>query len=86
MAVRKKVIEESILTTTAEAIGSTLGMLAKKVGLATAEMVPAKAPRKAAVRKKVSAQKSAAAKGAPKPKRARLGVRAKEAAARDKNK
>jgi hypothetical protein len=55
-----KPADEGFLTTAAQAIGSTLGHLAKKAGVASAPFEPA--PKKAAVKKKTAVKKKAAAK------------------------
>jgi hypothetical protein len=47
--------DEGFLTTAAQAIGSTLGQLAKKAGVVPAPPKPA--PKKAATKKKVAAKK-----------------------------
>ena len=51
---------EGFLTTAAQAIGSTLGQLAKKAGVASAPMKPAR--KKAVAKKKTVAKKKAVAK------------------------
>jgi hypothetical protein len=53
---------EGFLTTAAQAIGSTLGQLAKKAGVSPEPVKPA--PKKAAVKKKPVAKKTAAKKTA----------------------
>jgi len=55
-----KPAEEGFLTTAAQAIGSTLGQLAKKAGVASAPVKAA--PKKAGVKKKTVVKKKAAAK------------------------
>ncbi len=54
-----KPADEGFLTVTAQAIGSTLGHLAKKAGVASA---PPPAPKKAVVKKKAAVKKKATAK------------------------
>ena len=51
---------EGFLTTAAQAIGSTLGQLAKKTGVASAPVKAA--PKKAPVKKKTTVKKKATAK------------------------
>jgi hypothetical protein len=55
-----KPADEGFLTTAAQAIGSTLGQLAKKAGVASAPPKPA--PKKTVAKKKIPAKKKAAAK------------------------
>jgi len=59
MATKKKKpaqpADEGFLTTAAQAIGSTLGQLAKKAGVAPAPTKPA--PKKAAAKKKTAKKK-----------------------------
>ena len=53
-------IESDLLTTAARAIGTTLGKIAVKAGIATPPAAPAKMPGKAAAKKKTPATKVAA--------------------------
>ena len=55
-----KPADEGFLTTAAQAIGSTLGQLAKKAGVVSAPVAPVR--KKAAVKKKTVVKKKAAAK------------------------
>jgi hypothetical protein len=52
-----KPVDEGFLTTAAQAIGTTLGQLAKKAGVATAPAKPAPKKKRAAVKKKAVAKK-----------------------------